>query len=309
MTTTNFPTSIMVEPTNNCNSHCPLCPTGSGTLQRPKGYMDEKIFQKIACEVQPHGTSLTLWHYGEPFLHPKIFSMIKFAADLGIPVISSTNGYVFYNPSSIDALIESGLSKLIVSLDGSTPEVNSLYRKGVDFNRVISGLEYYASLKAKGISSVKWPKLVIQMILFRHNQNDIQSVQQMADLFKADFVLKTANLNMVPNVNFESYLPEKEEYCRYIWNREIGAWEHYGQFRNQCSFVETGLVINWDGSVNPCCYDYQAEYYLGNVDTQTLSDIWAGGQLDQLRKQIAHNRASIPMCAICGVDRPQRHLS
>ena len=310
MAVAEFPTSIMIEPTNHCNSYCALCPTGSRALRRPKGYMSEFLFQKIIDETAEYGTSITLWHYGEPFLHPKIFNMIHYAVERNLPVISSTNGYVFYNNSSINDLILSGLSKLIVSIDGPSSEINSIYRKGVDLDRVIKGMEYFYRERSKvNTNQNSLPKIVVQMIVFKHNQDEIDAVHKIAQRFDASFELKTANLNMVPDVNFESYLPDNEGYRRYFWEANNNRWQHLGNFTNSCSFVDTGMAINWDGTVNPCCYDYQADYNLGNVNQKSLADIWIGEPLENLRKQINSDRSMIPICALCGVDRPHRHLT
>lgn len=299
----------MIEPTNVCNSKCPLCPTGAGVLRRPKGFMSLVLFKKLVDEIQGHKSTITLWHYGEPFIHRKISSFIRYATDKGIPVVSSTNGYVFYEKTLIEMLIHSGLSKLILSIDGASPTINSKYREGVDLNRVINGLNYFTELAKEESANKNIPTLTIQMIAFKHNMSDLEAIRLLAKQVGATFEIKTANLNMIPGVHFETYLPDQDEFRRYEWNDRNMKWEHKGEFENKCSFVETGLTINWDGSVNPCCYDYQAEYFLGNANEQSISEIWSGAALITLRNAIRTNRAGLPICTICGVDRPVRRLA
>ena len=61
-----YPPILMVEPTNICNLHCPLCLTGNGKLLRPKGMMSLSLFKKICREVQDKIGMLILWSQGEP---------------------------------------------------------------------------------------------------------------------------------------------------------------------------------------------------------------------------------------------------
>lgn len=309
MSILDFPRHIMIEPTNICNSRCPLCPTGAGLLQRTKGFMSLDLFKKLVDEIQDHESIITLWHYGEPFIHRKIYAFIQYAAERDIAVISSTNGYAFYEKASVERLAQSGLSKLIVSMDGASDTVNSRYRQGVNFERVIKGLNYFKELTDGVPVNKGMPELAIQMIAFKHNMSDIEAIQLLAKRLGATFEIKTANLNMVPEVEFEAYLPDQEQYRRYEWDDKAKMWDHKGHFANSCSFVETGLTINWDGSVNPCCYDYQSEYVLGNAHEQSISEIWSGASLEELRNSIRKNRAGLPICAVCGVDRPMRRLA
>jgi len=75
-----FPPALMLEPTNICNLHCPLCPSGNGTLQRPKGMMPLALFAKIIEEVQSKIGMLILWNQGEPFLNSNFYAMLELAA-------------------------------------------------------------------------------------------------------------------------------------------------------------------------------------------------------------------------------------
>jgi radical SAM protein with 4Fe4S-binding SPASM domain len=309
MSSLDFPVNVMVEPTNYCDSQCPLCPTGAGTLRRAKGHMDVRLFHRLVDEIAEHETSITLWNYGEPFLHPHIFDMIRYAASRGTPIVSSTNGHVFYSTTSVDALATCGLTRLIVSIDGATEVVNAMYRRGVELARVLAGLDYFREVRQASGGKRTLPALTIQMIAFRHNEHEIEAMRSLAERFGAAFEVKTANLNMVPGVDFAAYLPDVEKYRRYLWDKTLQAWRHAGEVSNRCSFVETGLVINWSGTVNPCCYDYQGDYLLGNVNEQSIAQVWKGDSLRALRDAIKHDRAKLSMCAKCAVDQPRRRLT
>ncbi|HHT9151318.1 MAG TPA: radical SAM protein, partial [Candidatus Wujingus californicus] len=75
-----FPIRFNIEPTNYCNLHCSMCPR---ELNRPFGYMDFNLFQKVINESILYGKRLiiTINKDGEPLLHPELPRMIKYAND------------------------------------------------------------------------------------------------------------------------------------------------------------------------------------------------------------------------------------
>lgn len=89
-----MPTILQVEPTSRCNLHCRVCPVGAG-LGRPAGDMDPALFRRIVDEVRDSALLLLFWDWGEPFLHPEAYGMIRYAAQAGLRIVASTNGHVF----------------------------------------------------------------------------------------------------------------------------------------------------------------------------------------------------------------------
>jgi MoaA/NifB/PqqE/SkfB family radical SAM enzyme len=59
--------------------------------------------------------------WGEPFLNKDLFSMIRYAKDKGIKIITSTNGHFFEN---VDKLLDTGLDVLIFALNGVDKETS-----------------------------------------------------------------------------------------------------------------------------------------------------------------------------------------
>lgn len=117
-TSLGMPSNLLIEPTNICNLKCPGCPTGCGILKRPKGYMALDNFKKIIDDCEGNLERAMLWNYGEPFLNKDLFKMIKSARSKNIKVVTSTNAH--FLPGKIDELVDSGINKVIVSLDGAS---------------------------------------------------------------------------------------------------------------------------------------------------------------------------------------------
>lgn len=295
-----IPQHLWVEPTNACNARCPLCPTGDEELNRPKAMMDLEMFQKIVDQIYPYASSMNLWNVGEPFLNPDLFKMILYASRHRITTRVSTNGYVFYNPENVKELIECGLDNLVVSMDGATADVFNQYRVNVDFKKVLSGLYFLAEEKQR--KRLNCPTVVWQFIIMKHNQHEIDMARQLAGEVKAVFSLKTVNMDMVQSPpDFEKYLPEEENLHRYKRD-QTGKYILKTERRNTCPALWSSLMINADGQVVPCCYDYESELSLGYFPNQTIAEIWNGEAMQTLRRQILEDRNALKPCRKCSVD-------
>ena len=289
-----YPRTIQLEPTNNCNAKCPLCPTGAGQLKRRRGYMDVKLFKKIIDDVAGKTQYMTLWNYGEPFLHPKIFEMIDYAKKNNLFITASTNGYVFYTDDLISKLANSHLDKLIVSLDGISEDTYKLYRKGVDFKKVIDGLTKLKLIKKK--KNKKDPVIEIQFIIMKHNQHELSKYEEFAQKLGDKVVYKTVNTHMVTGINELDWLPNTQFRSDYKQNHTTN-----NPGNSNCPVIWKSIVINYDGIVNPCCWDYQSEVVLGDLKNQTLHDVWTGTRMKNFRQTILQNKAH-HICRNCRIN-------
>jgi len=292
-----MPSKIWIEPTNACNAHCPLCPTGTGESTRQKSILPIASFIKIVNEIAPFTQSMNLWDLGEPFLHPQIFTMIRYAEDKNIRTRISTNGTVFYHSDNADAILASKLSDLIVSLDGASQKTFERYRIGIDFDRVIEGLRKLMSLKQ--LKHSVFPNVVWQFIAMKHNQDEIEIARTLALSLGMVFSLKTVNLDMINNKKDKTtFLPNDLNLSRYntIENEKYTLKK---QRQNECKLLWYSLMVNADGYVIPCCYDYSEDLILGQVFRQSIKEIWDGVPMQLLRNRIQENRMSIPPCKVC----------
>lgn len=294
-----YPDKLQIEPTNYCNARCPLCPTGASQLTRTKGFMDMNLYKKIIDEVSGKTSHITLWNYGEPFLHTEIFGMIDYTKrkELGISV--STNGYVFYTDEGIKKLAESDLDSLIVSLDGATKEIFSFYRKNVDFAKVIDGLKKLRKLKKKLKKDT--PRVDIQFIVMKHNIQELNKMKKLAMQLGDSLRLKTVNVQMVAGIKYIDWLPDNPLFSRYAQDLN-GKFVPKKQNYHNCPLIWYSLVINWDGTVNPCCYDYQGEVKIGDASIQSIHDIWTSEKMRLFRASIIQDRRQNKICRSCPVD-------
>ena len=71
------PTALTLEATNVCNLKCPFCFTGVGEVTRERGMMPMERYRRLIDELGGHALLVEFYNWGEPFLNPEIFDMIR----------------------------------------------------------------------------------------------------------------------------------------------------------------------------------------------------------------------------------------
>jgi len=287
---TNFmPLSIGAELTNNCNLHCPECSSGSGVMLRERGYMDIELFNKVIKELTPYLFNVNLYFQGEPMLHPLFFSFAEQRRKFRTVV--STNGH-FLSVDNSEKLVKSGLSELIISVDGIDQSTYSSYRINGDVNTVLDGIKNVSEAKEKFHSQLK---IAIQFIVNKLNEDQIPRMQQLADRFKASLSLKS--MQILDNANIGSWLPLNERFRRY--RKKDGEYVIKNTLPDRCARLWFNPVITWDGKVIPCCFDKDAEYVMGDLNNDSFREIWNGPKYRIFRKSILSGRHRIEICRNC----------
>lgn len=293
-----MPEHVMIEPTSHCNLKCPLCPTGNDTIGRPRGFMSYTEYTRIVDQLAPYCRQIELFSYGESFLHKDAFDMIKYAKRLDMRVIVSTNGYVFRGPHAVDNLIDSGLDYLRVGLDGMSQETYSVFRKGGDLAPLIEGLRSLAAGKER--RQVSHPTLELQFIVIRANEHEIDEVRSFASELNAVLRLKSIGLrDLQAHPEDKEWLPANTAYSRYDGSVLAGATRKDRSKPGRCYHPWKRLVINWDGSTSPCCYDPSASHSYGNVIDASVRRAWRSQTARTFRTQ--HDAGKVPMCVNCPV--------
>ena len=278
-----MPEALSVEPATACNLHCPECPVGNGTLKRPSENLSFHDFEQIVDKVSPWCQYLSLYFQGEPFLNPQMISMIHYAKQKKMFVASSTNGHFFDNATA-KRTVESGLDKLIISLDGATPEIYRKYRVDGDFGTVIAGIKNLVKWKQTLKSGT--PVLVVQFVVFRHNEHQISEIKKLvASLGKIRLEIKTAQL-----YGFETkqnILPKNNKYSRYDFDGNQPRIK--SNLSNHCWRSWHSGVVTVQGNWVPCCFDKDADFAMGNLLTDSLLSVWKNTQYEDFRKRLGES--------------------
>ena len=294
-----YPSILMIEPTNLCNLQCPLCPRGADIIKREGGMMAFENFRKIIDEVGDFLLNVTLYNFGEPFMNKDIYKMIEYIKKKRIFVRISTNGHFFSKEEDRKKLIETQPDNLIISLDGASQETFIQYRKKGDFNEVIRNLKQIVQLKKE--SKSKLPYIELQFIVMRQNEHEIEKMKELAKKIGVDkLTLKSVLLDKATHLSNEEktkYLPTNLQYSRYADKERLSKKNKINI--THCSRVWFSSLVLWDGSVVPCCYDFDGSHTFGNVFKERFIDIWNNEKYKSFRKQVLKDKTTYKICESC----------
>lgn len=289
------PISISFEPTTSCNLRCPECPSGLRSFTRPKGMLDNKFFKKTIDDIYKELMYLIFYFQGEPYLNKKFLEMVAYAHSKNIYTATSTNAH-FLTDAKAKETIESGLDRLIISIDGTTQEVYQQYRRGGNLEKVLAGARNIVKWKRELKS--KTPYVFFQFLVVKPNEHQIEEVRALAKEIGVDGVrFKTAQIYDYKN-DPNHLIPENKKYSRYKEDKE-GDMKPKNKMANHCWRLWQGNVITWDGKVVPCCFDKDASHLMGDLNEQSMADIWKNGNYKDFRDKITQSRKMIDICANC----------
>lgn len=272
---------VTLEPTNTCNLQCPECATGRGELTRKKGYLSLELFMQVVDEIAPHTMVLNLYMQGEPFLNNELGEMINYAKKKGIFISLSTNGNI-----NIAKLSKDLPHHIIISVDGAHQSTYEKYRKRGDLIKVKNFIEQLSLWKKKNGMSV--PYVELQFLINKYNQSEISKTRA---LFKGQYNRFVTKSMQIISANDDSgLLPTDRRYIRKNKNNKQ---------RPACAKHMTSTVITHDGIVVPCCMDKDAEYPLGDVKKQSLTEILVNKDATQFSKLLIGKKENIKMCQNC----------
>ena len=287
------PISISIEPTTSCNLRCPECPSGLRSFSRPIGMLQPDLNKKIIDELKDELTYITYYFQGEPYLNQDFTDMVRYASDHNIYTATSTNAH-YLSDDNCKKTIESGLNRLIISIDGVTQESYGKYRIGGQLDKVIEGTKNILAWKKKMKSST--PFVMWQFIVFGHNESELNEIKGLAKELGVDHLaIKTAQI--YDFAQGSDLLPQNEKYRRYT--DANGGFSIKNKLLNHCWRMWSGCVITWDGKIAPCCFDKDASYQLGSVENQNFRQIWEGEEYTRFRKLILKSRSNIDICQNC----------
>ena len=290
-----YPISISFEPTTSCNLRCPECPSGLRAFSRPTGMLKKDFFSETIDQLSRELMYLVFYFQGEPYLNPDFLDMVQYASSKKIYTATSTNAH-YLSDANARRTVESGLDRLIISIDGTTQEIYQQYRVGGNLTKVLEGAANIVKWK-KELKS-KTPFVIFQFLVVRHNEHQIEEVQKLAKEIGVDQVrLKTAQVYDYEN-DPNKLIPTINKYSRYKKDKN-GKMEFRGNNANHCWRLWHDPVITWDGTVVPCCFDKDARYKLGSLYQQSFKELWHNKDYQNFRSQVLESRKNIDICANC----------
>ncbi len=293
----NKPFSIFnIELTNHCVMRCIMCPR-TNNMSRDLGYMEFDLFKKAideisVCNLPADHEILWLHHFGESLMHREFGKCIAYASEHGIRTGLSINPIMLKDDVSTE-LLNSNLSVLYVSLDGHDNE--SFFRiRGIRNAYDMSKERLHQFLKRKNDSGFS-ATVVLSMVDFNMNHDSIEIARE--------YWGNTPGIDQFLTKSFTTWdgsAPDVNSFSGDVCRSDRTAV--------QCSWPFDRMTITWDGDVVPCCFDYDKKYVLGSVRSESLTEIWKGEALWNLRNEFIANNVKNPLCINCERLYMPKHL-
>lgn len=250
-----------------------MCPRDKH--DRAHGIMDQARYESSIDEVVGLGAEkVVLTGFGEPMLDNRLEQKIAYAGANGLSTYIITNGSALTERRSI-RLLEAGLSEIRISFYGMKPETYNAVMRGLEFSRTMLGVLEFLRLRDALESSTR-----VQISYLELPQNEADT-----DAFRAFWEPKVDAVEIWRPHNFGDGRDYRDRTAE----------------KTTCGRPEHGpLQIQWDGSVIPCCFDYNNQIVLGNAFTEPVLDVLNGERYRALRH--AHRMkefGSFPYCDQC----------
>ncbi len=281
-----LPDIVVIENTNHCNARCIMCPNYS--MRRKKGVMSFELYQRIIDESIELGIDkVQIAGTGEPLIDPLIFERIQYAKKSGIKVIKIFTNAALLDSQKQERLLSSGIDKVIISIDSFSPKNFESIRVGLLFEIVKKNV--LSLLKTKKESGKQNPFILITGLNIKNRLSssiDHDFYQEAIKLSNGVEMLEEGNVhdwsghiegfNIIP-------IPWYNLPCRRLWGT---------------------LNVLWDGTIPLCCIDYEGSVKLGDINKQTIKEVWNGSVINKLRNfHLAGGFNKIELCNKC-FERP-----
>lgn len=260
------PKVIYIETTNLCNAKCIMCP--HERLTRKPAYMSDEVFEKTVASIEELSLSdvqIFLHKEGEPLMDSKLMDRLsivaaKFADNNEVGI--STNGMLFTHEMA-DRFIESGANLIFFSVDGVDKEEYERIRVNLKYEVVENNIHYFLKRCRDENLNIR---VVMQMLVESDNNSSELFIEKWKD-YPCKFYIK----------EMHSYLDGgHSSQTKCLSESQV----------NLCDDPFKLIVIYTSGAAGLCCWDYNNEYYIGNIMELSLLELFNCKKAEELREAI-----------------------
>lgn len=289
-----FPYLYIIDPTNICNLKCPLCLTGAGLGRQRKGTANLQTFKNFVDQIADYAIHVFLYNWGEPLLVRNIHEFIEYVKVKGITASISTNLSFPIGRDRAEGLITSGLDRLVVSCDGCDQASYETYRRGGQFSTVLKNISLLLDIR-KSLKR-KRPYIEWQFLLTGRNEGYTVQAKKVAENIGVDFF--SIGTALLP------FGYRADQYPEWIAShRRSSPFPDIADsdLCNPCWWLWRAAVINWDGTVSPCCYTDDERGIFGNIEKDQFLTIWNNHRFKNARGLFSKTRDGTFPCSSCSV--------
>jgi radical SAM protein with 4Fe4S-binding SPASM domain len=325
----NGPEFFQLGLTNKCNLSCAMCPAhSSSSLWAGDGIsINPLLLEKSLESLRFYATNIKrvfMNEYGEPFLYPEIFNVIKEIHQIcpHAKISLGSNGTLF-SKDLIQKIIDSSLTEIAISLDAGSEKTYNKIRIGADFQEVRTGIKRFLESRKKA-GKIK-PEIHTNFVLMHSNIQDLPDYVRLAVNLGVDhiqtinpFGIFTGDIGeCLYSMPGERGIPRIENYRTIIEEAELIAQKAGIPFSLPPFYPSgpgtdcrgrgrTRVYISPSGDVYHCCImaakgpeKGSAIAAFGNLRDHSLQEIWESEQYTHFREAFFRGDIPHPFCEYC----------
>jgi radical SAM protein with 4Fe4S-binding SPASM domain len=292
-----FPQWIQLQTINACNAACVMCPYTAYKGAFPRGRMDDELFDRVVDEIagRPEVETFIPMLQNEPFLDRRILDRVAEVKrrTAGRVVVELVTNGAFLTEETVGRIRESGLDVLDVSLDAVSREVYRKVRVGLDYDRVMAGVERLLS------ADLGRTAVFLRLVRVKDNWREARAFARHWRRRGVPVFVYTAHNRAGAVADFDeaSRLPDAE----IGWLDRLGR-RAFRQYMGHCPIPFAMANVLHDGDVLMCVHDWARKEIVGNVREATLAEIWNGERMREVRRLVSERRyAELPACRDCSL--------
>ena len=270
------PEYIQIETTIACNASCPFCP--HKTLTRRPRRMEDGVWKKIIDDTRGLGITYRPFLINEPFSDNRLCDIMRYIRQDDTALIElNSNGELLKEEKALEVL-EIGIDVIRFSIDGFTKQTFEKSRVGVDFDKAVERTSRFIELAGqKGGAGF----IEVRMIDMPHNKHEHQDF--------IDFWSGTGASAVIT------------ELYNWPWDPGVTA------VALPCKKVLNEMFFYVNGKATLCCWDSHERGVIGDVNHESVLDIWNGEVNRRFRELLSQGRrAEILLCSRCDAYKNHR---
>jgi radical SAM protein with 4Fe4S-binding SPASM domain len=294
-----YPHYVGIETINTCNARCPFCPLFQGSAQmsrttRPAHIMDAQLFERITSQISKWDKlpqTIFLNMNGEPLQDPEFLERCRVLRRCGLgPLIQLQTNAHFLGANEAEAILDADIGRLVIGFDGASRAIYEYHRARCSYDRVLDNIKAFVKLRRERCKSTK---IAIQYVRTSRNAHEI------AEAWRMFGGMLDAELDCLQDDVSKDWGDSPGEEGLYILAKRSFPVEHAN-----CQLAIQQFIINSDGKVQACCWDYNlsvSEGGLGDATVQRLVDIWRSKKRREILGRINadHVGARPEKCRTC----------
>lgn len=264
-----FPKEIFIDLTSFCNHRCVFC---SNYKLKNKKEMDPVMVKRVLEEAYDNGVrDIGVYATGESFLVKNLAEYVKLAKSIGYEYIFITTNGALATPEKVKEVLDAGLDSIKFSISAGTTQTYKEIQGRDDFDKVIENLKWVSNYRKE---TGKNYRIYVTMVYTEKTKNEKDVLRDIVKPYIDEW-----DPHLLTNQCGNMYE-----------NNELGDIEKHnvrGRVKADICFQPfKGFTVTPEGYVSACVLDYQKDLIVGDLNKNSMKEIWSGSVYKNFRERV-----------------------